>query len=108
MIEKIARKRLRYQALRVSRTEINRAMSGAYKAQGEKNDMVKGWKINRSGAGQKDCEICEAAEGEYMKGEDMPALPLHPNCMCHLTEIVEWDVKEVQNILNERKLEDEQ
>lgn len=104
MFEKIARKRLRYQALRVSRTEINRAMSKAYKMQGEKNDMVKGWRIVRSGAGMRDCDICESAAHEYMKGENMPDLPLHPQCMCHLEEIAEWNIqKEIERLKTQRE-----
>ena len=69
-------------AMRLARTEYNRAFNeGLYRYAAEK-DWITGyiWHVG----GSNPCEDCEALDGTpYDKGEE-PDIPLHPNCMCYL------------------------
>ena len=66
-------------ALRLTRTETNRAYLKADSERWQKQDFVVGVEIRRSGVGY-DCDICESLQGDYPK--DFEFALWHPNCMC--------------------------
>lgn len=93
-IEKYVKKKLNYNATRVSRTEIQRAYRTSYLEQAKKLPFVKGVKWNRSRT-EYDCSICEnlATADLYGLGpgiypaDKVPIMP-HPHCRCFYSTIL--------------------
>lgn len=92
----------RYYAERIARTESARAYYEGQITADANDDDVFGYEWKMSSAhvhSQTDCECQEYAELDvgYGKGifpkDDVPQLPAHPNCMCHLRKVYAWEVK---------------
>lgn len=81
----------RKRALRLARTETNRAYQSAHEMLAQQSDIVKGIWLVRSKNGDPDCPVCNELVGTV--GAEPPgdrtlyaadAVPgTHPNCMCH-------------------------
>ena len=92
----------RYYAERIARTESARAYYEGQMAEAQADNDIWGFRWVLSTAhvhGNSDCECYENSmanmgygRGVYPKNE-VPELPAHPNCMCHLEKIYEWEVK---------------
>ena len=92
----------RYYAERIARTESARAYYEGQMAQAENNPDIFGFKWAMSSAHvhkNSDCECYEYSKldvgygpGVYPK-DDVPELPAHPNCMCHLRKVYTWEVQ---------------
>jgi len=74
-----------YNALRLARTEIQWAHALATTMMLDQVPWVELVTVNRAPT-EVDCEICDPVveESPYPKAE-VPALPLHPNCLCYVT-----------------------
>ena len=72
-------------ALRLTRSEINRSYQQADNERWKKADYVIGVRVQRSGVPY-DCEICDAGAGDYPK--DYEWTIWHANCMCFATPIL--------------------
>ena len=92
----------RYHAERIARTESARAYYEGQMAEAERDPDIWGFKWVLSTAhvhGNSDCDCYDnsMADMGYGRGvypkNDVPELPAHPNCMCHLEKIYEWEVK---------------
>ena len=94
VISKYVKKKQRYNAMRVARTEIQRAYRTSYLAQAKKLPFVKGVKWNRSRT-EYYCEICQfnATADLYELGpgvyppDKAPIVP-HPHCRCYYTTVL--------------------
>ncbi len=84
---------IRYNALRLARTETNNAYRKAQDLSAKESTVVKGTKWNLSGNHPEE-DICDKwatqdlyklGPGGYPPGKLPPG---HPNCMCHLTSIL--------------------
>ena len=73
-------------ALRLTRTETNRAYQQAENARRENMDFVLGVRVQRSSSAPYPCDICEAGVGDYPVGYSWDAW--HPNCLCFSTDIL--------------------
>lgn len=92
----------RYYAERIARTESARAYYEGQVAEANADPDIWGFQWVLSTAhvhGKSDCDCYENSmrdmgygRGVYPKA-DVPELPAHPNCMCHLRKIYEWEVK---------------
>ena len=93
----------RYYAKRIARTESARAYYEGQMAQVQNDPDIFGFKWVTSTAhvhSENDC-LCGEYEhldigygvGVYPK-DDVPELPAHPNCMCHLKKVFVWEVQE--------------
>lgn len=96
-IEKYIRKKQRYNAMRVARTEIQRMWRADYVQLAKQLPFVKGIKWNLSASHPK-VDICdEYATADVGLGpgvyppEAVPNMghPAHPNCICYLTAVLE-------------------
>lgn len=97
-----AQEKTRYYAERIARTESARAYYEGQLAEAEKDDDVFGfqWRLSSAHVHKaKDCDCHMYADldigygkGIYPKAE-VPKLPAHPNCMCHLKKVFAWEVK---------------
>lgn len=72
-------------ALRLTRTEINKAYHRADNERWMGLDFVTGIEVRRSGGGY-DCDICESLSGVYPK--DIFFEGWHPNCLCFAIPIL--------------------
>lgn len=97
-----AQEKTRYYAERIARTESARAYYEGQLAQVMNDDDVFGfqWRLSSAHVHDKsDCDCYDYSEMDvgYGKGifpkHDVPELPAHPNCMCHLKEVFVWQVK---------------
>lgn len=97
-----AQEKTRYYAERIARTESARAYYEGQLAEAEKDDDVFGfqWRLSSAHVHKaKDCDCHMYADLDigYGKGiypkADVPKLPAHPNCMCHLKKVFSWEVK---------------
>jgi len=93
VIDRYVRKTMRYNAMRVARTEIQRAWRGSYVEMTKKLPFVQGIKWNLSASHPK-TDICDdlaladvgMGPGVYPKeGVPYGGQPAHPHCMCYLT-----------------------
>lgn len=51
-------------------------------------ENIKKWRIHKSDKTKKSCDRCEALNGtEYNNINDIPILPVHPNCKCYIENI---------------------
>lgn len=99
---------IKYNALRLARTETNNAYRKAQQISAEKSDIVKGikWNLSRSHTGEHDCE-CEkfATQDLYGLGPGVyppGKIPIsHPNCMCYLTDVL-YEGEELIRILEKK------
>lgn len=92
----------RYYAERIARTESARAYYEGQMAEAKTDPDIWGfrWVLSTAHVHSKnDCDCYENSmanmgygRGVYPKDE-VPELPAHPNCMCHLEKIYEWEVK---------------
>ena len=92
----------RYYAERIARTESARAYYEGQMAEAKTDPDIWGFRWVLSTAhvhGKSDCDCYENSmanmgygRGVYPKDE-VPELPAHPNCMCHLEKIYQWEVK---------------
>lgn len=60
--------------------------------------------IFRSENGKNTCEMCRALDGkQFFPGDEIPVLPLHPNCKCELEKIKSYkdDTEKISDIENE-------
>lgn len=93
-IRKYMKKRMKYNATRVARTEIQRAYRMSYIEQAKKLSFVEGIKWNRS-LTEFDCAICDQLANQDLYGlgpgvypaAEAPVMP-HPHCRCHLTSVL--------------------
>ena len=97
-----AQEKTRYYAERIARTESARAYYEGQLAQAMNDEDVFGfqWRLSSAHVHEKnDCECYSYSEIDvgYGKGifpkTEVPELPAHPNCMCHLKEVFVWQVK---------------
>ena len=72
-------------ALRMTRTETNKAYQKADNARWEQQDFVLGVEVQRSNVPY-DCDICDAGVGEYPKEYQWDLW--HPNCRCRAVPIL--------------------
>jgi hypothetical protein len=80
-----------YDAMRLARTEITRAHSGAFEAAANANPFVKGLQWNLSGSHPK-TDVCDDyAAGSPYTLDDHPILPAHPQCLCYWTNVLVED-----------------
>jgi hypothetical protein len=96
-IRKYTQKKMRFNAFRAARTEIQRAWRGSYVKMAKQLNFIKGIKWNLS-ASHPEYDICDvlAAEdvglgpGVYPK-DAVPfgGGPAHPQCMCYLTTVMD-------------------
>lgn len=92
----------RYHAQRIARTEAARAYYESQMAEAARDDDIFGFKwVLSSAHGHTidcDCEMYSQLDLGYGKGiypkEQVPFLPAHPNCMCHLRKVYVWEIKE--------------
>lgn len=92
----------RYHAQRIARTEAARAYYESQMAEAKRDDDIFGFKwVLSSAHGHTidcDCEMYSQLDLGYGKGiypkEQVPFLPAHPNCMCHLRKVYVWEIKE--------------
>lgn len=73
-------------AMRVARTETNRAYRSADQQRWANATYVVGVRIQTSNNSNKVCPRCKALEGDYPKEFDWHGW--HPNCMCHRLSIL--------------------
>ena len=93
VIDRYVRKTMRYNAMRVARTEIQRAWRGSYVEMTKKLPFVKGikWNLSASHAITDICDDLADADiglgpGVYPKNAvPYGGQPAHPHCMCYLT-----------------------
>jgi len=71
-------------AMRVSRTEINKAYRTADIKRYQQLDFVLGYEVRRSNRGY-DCDVCEQLKGEYPKSFVFDSW--HPHCLCFVIPI---------------------
>ena len=100
-----AQEKTRYYAKRIARTESARAYYEGQIAQAQKDSDVFGFKWVMSSAHGHSAHECDCEEyakldvgygaGIYPK-DDIPELPAHPNCMCHLKKVFVWEVQETK------------
>lgn len=104
IVSQYASEKMEYNAMRVSRTEIQRAWRWEYTENTKQLDFVKGIKWNLSHQHPK-YDICDQiaatdvglGPGVYPP-EAVPfnGAPAHPNCMCYLTSVIDEEkIKEV-------------
>ena len=91
----------RYYAKRIARTEAARAYYEGMMASAVDDPDIFGfqWVLSTAHVHEKhECLCDEYAEMDvgYGKGifpkDEVPELPAHPNCMCHLRKIFVWEV----------------
>ena len=93
----------RYYAERIARTESARAYYEGQMAKAMKDPDIFGFEWIMSTAhvhSKSDC-LCDEyshldvgyGKGIYPK-DNVPELPAHPNCMCHLSKVFSWEVQE--------------
>lgn len=70
----------------IARTEMSRAYSRAYVTGGKQIPWIVAWEWNTD---DNPCEECQALEGRIMREGEVVYPPLHPNCECYLTEVVD-------------------
>jgi hypothetical protein len=92
------KKKSRYIARRIARTEQARASLDSYLLMHEKDDDVVGyrWRLDASHKIWDICNINSMANfglgsGVYPK-DKTPQIPSHPNCLCYLTPVIEGDM----------------
>lgn len=68
-------------AMRVARTEMNRAYHEGTVRYGLEKTWIKGW-ISRVGSGNP-AEYDASVNGQFFPKGSPPNIPYHPNCMCH-------------------------
>jgi len=104
IIANYTKEKMEYNAMRVARTEIQRAWRAEYTENAKRLDFVKGIKWNLSHQHPK-YDICDQiaatdvglGPGVYPP-EAVPfnGAPAHPNCMCYLTSVIDEEkIKEV-------------
>jgi len=82
-------------AVRIARTEANRAYSKASAEFAKTKPWVTGIQINVSAGATDHCDYCIAMNGttytvqEFEELVDSGAFPFHPQCMCYETEIID-------------------
>ena len=76
-------------ALRMTRTETNKAYQQADNERWNKIDWVLGIEVRRSSSAPYDCDICNAGVGKYPKDYQWDLF--HPNCLCYATPIMASD-----------------
>jgi hypothetical protein len=77
-------------AMRIARTETNRAYASAQAEWAKTRGWVKGMMITLSSAhdGESECE-CEANAGKVVSPEEFAGMvPFHPHCMCYGTIVI--------------------
>ena len=72
-------------ALRLTRTETNKAYQKADAERWKQQDFVLGVRVHRSSGAPYPCDICEAGVGDYPKDYEWDLF--HPNCLCYSTTI---------------------
>lgn len=82
-------------ALRLARTETNRAYQKADNERWAQQDFVLGVEVQRSNVPY-DCDICSAGVGKYPKGYQWDLF--HPNCRCRAIPILADDNKITNSI----------
>lgn len=97
-----AQEKTRYYAERIARTESARAYYEGQMAQAMNDEELFGFQWRMSSAHVHDKNDCDCysysdmdvgyGKGIFPKAE-VPELPAHPNCMCHLKEVFVWQVK---------------
>lgn len=82
-------------AVRLARTELNRAFNEGIIRYGLQKDWVDGfiWRV----ASGNPCEDCQDEDGVFFPADEAPYIPLHPNCMCYL----EIHIADSANLANE-------
>ena len=93
----------RYYAERIARTESARAWYEGQLKNAKDDSDIFGFKWILSASHSHDDRDCDCdynanADVGYGKGiypkDDVPELPAHPNCMCHLKKVYTWEIEE--------------
>lgn len=95
----ITQRKATYNARRLLRTEINSAYREAQRQAALQTDIIIGYKWNLSGSHPRE-DICDdlASREYYDKNEPIP--DSHPNCLCYITDVVDWNIqREVNRLL---------
>lgn len=97
-----AQEKTRYYAKRIARTESARAYYEGQMARAKKDPDIFGFRWEMSTAHVHSASDCQCAaysnldigygKGVYPK-DKVPELPAHPNCMCHLNDVYQWEVQ---------------
>lgn len=97
-----AQEKTRYYAERIARTESARAYYEGQLKKAKDNPDIFGFKWVLSSAhvhSESDCDCDEYSKTDLGYGagvfpkDDVPELPAHPNCMCHLKIVYVWEVE---------------
>ena len=92
----------RYYAERIARTESARAWYEGQLKNAKDDSNIFGFKWILSASHSHDDKDCDCdynanADVGYGKGiypkDDVPELPAHPNCMCHLKKVYTWEIE---------------
>lgn len=78
-------------ALRVARTETNRAYTKASAAWAENKPWVKGIRVTLSPAHEVEDDCDDIAGNEYSPDEFADVIPVHPHCMCFGVYVIDED-----------------
>lgn len=78
----------------IARTELTRSYSHAYVEASRQVPWVVAWEWN---CDDDPCEECQALDGRVMERGEVIYPPLHPNCECWLTEIVDSSVEPTED-----------
>lgn len=84
--------------LRLARTEVARSFATAYRADTESAPWTVGYRWTLSGTHPRP-DICDLYAGQDTAGlgsgvytsESVPMVPAHPNCLCHLEQVIDLD-----------------
>lgn len=90
------KKKIDYNAQRLSRTLVNHAYQQATKESTRKNPFVQGLKWRSAMIHGRTCELCMERNGQIFKPDDVPLD--HPNGLCTLVPVVD-DLNDVSNRL---------
>ena len=108
-----AQEKTRYYAERIARTESARAYYEGQLKKAKDNPDIFGFKWVLSSAhvhSESDCDCDEYSKTDLGYGagvfpkDDVPELPAHPNCMCHLKIVYVWEV-ETDYVPDDSKIE---
>lgn len=78
-------------AMRLARTETNRAYTQASAAWAENKPWVKSIRVTLSPAHQVEDDCDDVAGNEYSPEEFVDVVPVHPHCMCFGTYVIDED-----------------
>lgn len=101
VVEKYIQKKQKYNAMRIARTEIQRAWRVSYVEQAKKLPFVKGikWNLSKSHPKKDICDDLATANPAGLGPGVYPpdavpygGMPAHPHCLCYLTTVLDENI----------------